>query len=106
MSKSKKRLEKFVFRAHHFYELLEKQEYKCAITGRELTPENTTAEHITPLRSGGKHGLDNIYLVDDKASKIKRYLTEDEVINLASDIIATRGHEYGLKLVVGRKKKR
>ena len=86
---------KYIFRATDFYEMLDKQEYKCPLTGRELTPENTTAEHITPLRKGGLHIKDNIYLIDKETSKIKRYLTEVELINLAIDIVKSRGKEIG-----------
>ncbi len=89
---------KFIFRAKHFYELLERQDYKCALTGRELTPENTTAEHIVPLRANGEHSFENIYLVDEQVSKIKRYLTEEEVIDLAADIIERRGRVRGYSL--------
>lgn len=79
---------RFVFRAAHFYALLEQQEYRCALTGRELTPENTSAEHIIPLRKGGKHELANIFLVDDAVAKLKRYYSDEEVILLAHELVA------------------
>lgn len=79
---------RFVFRAAHFYALLEQQEYRCALTGRELTPENTSAEHIIPLRKGGRHELANIFLVDDAVAKLKRYYSDEEVIQLAHELVA------------------
>ncbi|MCB1175841.1 MAG: hypothetical protein KDK39_19860 [Leptospiraceae bacterium] len=96
--------EQFVFRAQHFYELLENQAYRCALTGRELTPENTTAEHIIPLRTHGEHRYDNIYLVDEQVSKIKRYLTDEDVVELAAEIIETRGYEFGYALKRSRQR--
>ncbi len=87
---------KFVFRASHFYELLEKQSYRCALTGRTLTPENTSAEHIMPLRKGGKHEIENIYLIDDSVAKLKRYFTEEEVIQLAGEILKYRQERKGI----------
>ena len=45
---------KYNFKVSDFRELLEIQEKKCFLTGRELTPENTYAEHIQPLGKGGK----------------------------------------------------
>jgi len=84
---------RFVFRAAHFYALLEQQEYRCALTGRELTPENTSAEHIIPLRKGGKHELSNIFLVDDAVAKLKRYYSDDEVIRLARELVTHAGRK-------------
>lgn len=84
---------RFVFRAAHFYALLEQQEYRCALTGRELTPENTSAEHIIPLRKGGKHELSNIFLVDDAVAKLKRYYSDDEVIQLARELVTHAGRK-------------
>jgi len=83
--------EKYTFRARDFYELLTRQGYRCAISGIELTPENTTAEHIVPLRKGGKHELANIYLVDENISRLKRNLLEEEVIEIARRIVEHEG---------------
>jgi hypothetical protein len=74
--------EKYSFKSQDFYTLLDKQKYRCAISGIELTPENCTAEHILPLRKGGKHELSNIYLVDENVSRLKRTLTEEEVVEI------------------------
>lgn len=90
--------EKFRFRTEHFYQLLDSQQYRCPITGRELTPQNTVAEHRQPLRKGGMHELANIILVDQEVSKLKRYMNDDEVVRLAADIISTLGAKYGYKL--------
>jgi hypothetical protein len=88
--------DRYVFRAQDFYALLEKQEYKCALTGRTLTPENTSAEHIVPIRRGGKHELANIFLVDDAIAKLKRYATVEEIFTLAREIVANekKGEPY------------
>jgi len=95
---------RFIFRSEHFYKLLESQGYKCALTGRELTPENTIAEHIVPLRQGGQHEFENIYLVEKVVSKLKRFTTEQEIVRLAVEIIGLRGKEFGYAIrQVGRK---
>jgi len=86
----------YKFAAKDFYNLLEKQQYRCALSGRELTPETTDAEHIIPLDSaGGSHSLDNIYLIVRDAARLKRHLTEAELIRLCYDILTTRGKEFG-----------
>ena len=85
----------YKFAAKDFYALLEKQQYRCALSGRELTPETTDAEHILPLDSGGTHTPDNIYLIVRDAARLKRHLTEAQVIELCFDILKTRGKEFG-----------
>lgn len=85
----------YKFAAKDFYTLLDKQGYRCALSGRELTPENTDAEHILPLDQGGNHTPDNIYLVVRDAARPKRHLTESQMIELCYDILKTRGREFG-----------
>jgi len=82
-------------RSKDLYELLEKQHYRCALTGRELVPEITDAEHIIPLDAGGMHDIDNIYLIVRDAARLKRYLTEEALLKLCYDIIVTKGQDYG-----------
>lgn len=81
-----------------FRELLKSQKEKCFLTGRELSPENTYAEHLIPLGKGGFHKKDNIVLVIDMLSKLKRYYTVDEIITMAYDLLAFKGSEYGIKV--------
>ena len=88
----------YKFSAKDFYALLDQQQYRCCLSGRELTPENTDAEHILPLEHGGQHLPDNICLLVREAARLKRHLTEDAVIQLCFDILKTRGSEFGIKV--------
>ena len=88
--------DRFIFKAQHFYELLEKQGYRCPYSGRELSPANCVAEHILPLRKQGRHEAGNIALVDQHVSFLKRYLTDEEVLQLAIDILSTMGTTHGI----------
>jgi len=83
----------YKFKSKDFYDLLVKQKYLCPITGRELTPETTCAEHRIPLRMGGKHALENIYLVNEMASRLKRQFTEHEILEFALDVVRTLGEQ-------------
>lgn len=89
---------RFIFKASHFYELLEKQQYRCPYSGRELTAASCVAEHIIPLRKQGQHHADNVVLVDHQVAYLKRYLTDEEVLILALDIMKTMGEARGLKI--------
>lgn len=91
-------VKRYVFKAADFYSLLERESYRCPYSGRELTPSNCVAEHRVPLRKGGRHEASNIVLVDHHISYLKRYLTDDEVLNLATDIIVTLGAAHGFTI--------
>ncbi|EQA44739.1 hypothetical protein LEP1GSC050_4139 [Leptospira broomii serovar Hurstbridge str. 5399] len=95
---------KYKFVAKDFYKLLELQNWKCYLTGRNLEPENTNAEHIIPLRKGGEHKFINICFVVEPLAKLKRFYTEEEIINLAADIIKFKGLKHGL--IISQKKKK
>ena len=90
--------ENYKFRAADFYAKLEGQQYTCPLTGRELKPQTTTAEHIVTLESGGKHALENIFLIDRHIARLKRHLNEQEIVDLARDVIEHIGLKYGLKI--------
>lgn len=92
------RAKRFVFRANDFYELLEAQKFKCKYSGRTLNPSNCVAEHILPLRQRGQHELPNIVLVDAEVAYLKRYLTDDEVLKLAIDIVNQVGQANGFRV--------
>lgn len=95
---------KFVFKASHFRELLTKQEYRCYITNRELTPEVTFAEHIIPLRLGGTHSQANICLVHEILYRMKRYHSIEEIVEMSADVINNLGSKYGYKITKTKKR--
>jgi hypothetical protein len=113
MSKTKTKPEKqdeqtktrYRFRAQDFWNLIKEQDYKCALTGRELTPENTEVELRDPARVEGRGELENLYLVARSVAHVARYETEREIIELAAEIVANRGGEYGYGLKRTRKGK-
>jgi 5-methylcytosine-specific restriction endonuclease McrA len=69
------------------FDLLEKQQFMCAITGEQLTPGDCSADHIVPVSRGGNHDISNIQLVTKSANRIKGTMTQDELVALARKII-------------------
>lgn len=53
MSKTKTDSVRYRFRAEDFWTLIQGQGYKSALTGRELTPENTEVELRDPYLTKG-----------------------------------------------------
>ena len=82
--------EKLEFFAKDFYEMLEKQKYKCALSGRDLSPANTEVELRDPKKKSGRAEKSNHYMVDKAVSYLARHLTEAEIVKLAEEIINFR----------------
>ncbi len=66
--------------------LLEWQDCRCALTRRELTPENCTADHIIAVSAGGSDAMENMQLVTAEANRAKGTLGQDEFIALCRDV--------------------
>lgn len=69
--------------------LLEQQDGRCALTGRELTPNNCSVDHRVPIAQGGAIGMSNCQLVVAGANAAKGTMTQDEFISLCRDVAAT-----------------
>ncbi len=76
-------------------EILEEQEYKCALTGTELTPENTAFDHKTPLGQGGSSEKENLHAVTKQANISKSDMSMQEFIDICAKVIDHSGAEYG-----------
>lgn len=71
-------------------ELLEKQNYRCALTGERLKPEDTALDHIVPISEGGSFSFENSQLVTKSANRAKNTMPEDEFISMCHQIASTR----------------
>ncbi len=78
----------FKFNISDFRQLLNEQNGKCYVTGRELTGSNCDAELIQPLNQNGKVSKSNICLIIDSIRELKRYHTTEEIYKIAKDIVA------------------
>lgn len=70
------------------YELLHKQKFMCPLTGRKLTPSNCSVDHIIPLKDGGGHCMENIWVVHSEVNAAKGVMSADRFISLCIDIAA------------------
>lgn len=70
--------------------LIEKQDFKCALTGDEIYfDKDVELDHILPVYRGGKKELSNVQWVSRQANWFKRALTENELIELCEKIVLT-----------------
>jgi 5-methylcytosine-specific restriction endonuclease McrA len=89
MSSNIKRFDKVKIPAIELWKIAKKQKCKCALTGRRLTNENISIDHITPQALGGKTSLENIRFVIREANNAKWILTDKDLLELAKDIVKT-----------------
>lgn len=76
--------------------LLRFQQYRCALTGRSLTPELASLDHIIPIRCDGEHLIENTQVLHRDVNRSKGSLMNDEFIQLCREVVshtaATRAH--------------
>jgi 5-methylcytosine-specific restriction endonuclease McrA len=70
--------------------LLEKQNYKCALTGDKISFEtNIELDHITPISRSGKKELSNVRWTTKESNRLKQDLTDKELKELCEKILKT-----------------
>jgi 5-methylcytosine-specific restriction endonuclease McrA len=80
--------------------LLKEQRYRCALTGRALTPDTTALDHEIPVSRGGTHSIGNAQALHKDVNRAKGTLTNEEFIQLATRLFAlsreqhTRGNQH------------
>jgi hypothetical protein len=68
-------------------QLLEHQQFRCALTGRKLEPDMASLDHILPVRSGGEHVIENTQVLHKDVNRAKTTMTSEEFIQLCREVI-------------------
>ena len=68
--------------------LIEEQQYRCALSGRELTPETASLDHAIPLSRGGAHDITNVQVLDYQVNSAKGTMTIDEFVTMCRAVAA------------------
>jgi DNA-binding CsgD family transcriptional regulator len=71
--------------------LLESQEFRCALTGQYLTPDEATLDHKIPISKGGEHSLDNVWWVNADANTAKGTMDVDQFVTLCRRVASWTG---------------
>lgn len=66
--------------------LLEVQGYRCALTGKELSPEDAELDHKIPISRGGTNQLSNLQWVDKSINRAKTSMTNEEFIAMCKRV--------------------
>jgi hypothetical protein len=61
-------------------ELVERQKYKCALSGLSLTPETAQLDHVVALSDGGSNCIDNLQWLDAVVNRAKGTMSQDDFV--------------------------
>lgn len=71
----------------YLVELIKEQEYRCKLSGIELTPDTAALDHIIPVSKGGQHSVGNVAWVHEEINRMKGPLSVDEFLALCSKVV-------------------
>ena len=60
--------------------LIKRQDYRCALTGLEITPEAAELDHMLPVTAGGTHSIDNLQVLHKTVNRMKAAMENGEFI--------------------------
>jgi 5-methylcytosine-specific restriction endonuclease McrA len=72
-------------------ELAERQGYRCALSGLELTTSNSDLDHIVPVGSGGTHSIENLQWVHRSINRMRGTLDINEFVRLCQAVVDWSG---------------
>ena len=78
--------------------LIQKQEYKCALTGMQLEPDTAEIDHVVPVADGGDHSIGNLQILHKVVNRMKGSMSNAEFISwckLVSETASTHPAELG-----------
>jgi hypothetical protein len=73
--------------ATQLLELVERQQQRCALSGRLLTPETASLDHIVPLNRGGAHDISNLWILEHSVNRAKGTQLVAEFVAMCDDIV-------------------
>lgn len=68
-------------------DLLKRQRFRCALSGRKLSSETAEVDHVVPICRGGNDDLDNLIIVDRQVSIARGVMRADEFITLCQEVV-------------------
>lgn len=77
-------------------QLVEYQDYKCAVSGLELEPNTASADHIIPVSKNGQNDMCNIAIVHKEVNRMKGALHMNDFIEWCR--IICKNVEFNAKL--------
>jgi 5-methylcytosine-specific restriction endonuclease McrA len=67
--------------------LLEQQRFRCAMTGRALTPPDAALDHKEPISRGGRHCMENVQVLHEQVNRAKGTMSNSEFLALCREVV-------------------
>lgn len=67
-------------------DLIESQEYRCALSGIKLSPDTAEVDHKIPVSVGGDHSIENLQIVHADVNRMKAAMSNDEFIRICKSV--------------------
>lgn len=67
-------------------QLIEQQGYRCALTGKALTPQTARLDHKQPVSQGGSHNISNLHWVAEIVNTAKGTMSLDQFVGMCIDV--------------------
>lgn len=71
--------------------LIQSQNYVCALSGVELTPENAAIDHKIPVSRGGAHDISNLQVLHENVNMAKRNMLPEEFVDMCVKVARHAG---------------
>lgn len=62
--------------------MVEQQQYRCALSGIELTPQTAALDHIVPVSRGGEHAVRNLQWLNSEVNRMKGMLSVEVFVDI------------------------
>ena len=72
-------------------ELIESQQYRCALSGIELTPDSAALDHIEPLSNGGTDEVENLQWLHEEVNRMKGTKNNKQFLALVKKVARWTG---------------
>jgi hypothetical protein len=66
--------------------IVEKQGYRCALTGRSLTPKNSELDHVVPRSKGGSNEACNLQWLHRQVNRAKGTMPQSDFIAMCQEV--------------------
>lgn len=67
-------------------QIVEQQNYQCALTGRHLTPKNAELDHVVPRSKGGTNERENLQWLHKQVNRAKGTMTQSEFVAMCQEV--------------------
>lgn len=71
--------------------MLDRQGFRCALSGRPLSPETSALDHIVPIRLGGEHVIENTQVLHKDVNRAKGSMAREEFLGLCTEVVQWSG---------------